>query len=59
MVKINGVTYKGNNLLIDHKQRVYIDGIEINKCEILDKSYKKPIGFLVKLKFFFRNLLNE
>ena len=37
MVNINGVSYKGNDLLINNKG-TFIDGVEISKCERIPES---------------------
>lgn len=53
MVKINGVEYVGNDLLIN-SVGTYIDGIEISKC-IEIKYTQIPVGWFQKIFNFFRN----
>lgn len=52
MVSINGITYEGNDLLINNTG-TYIDGVAIGNCKRIVKSYKKPIGWFQKFKNFF------
>jgi hypothetical protein len=39
MVKINGIVFKGNDLLIDNTG-TYIDGVEISKCKLYESDKK-------------------
>ena len=51
MVKINGIVFKGNDLLIDNTG-TYIDGVEISKCKLYE-SDKKVMRYPWSIFLFF------
>jgi len=56
MVTIDGVSYQGNNLLIDHSG-TYIDGVPIEECVITSSTNSYGIGSIIILSLILWTIL--